>query len=123
MAAEFKNVAKDHAQVGSQNSVVYGPVSSYVAGQQGPDATLLLDQLAELRQAVVAAQQRGELTAEESASAQAELDVARSEVDAAASGRRDGLWASLGRLLAPLARAVDLLSKLAQIAQAVQGLR
>ena len=124
MAAEFTNIAKDQATVGIQASVVHGPVT---VRQQTPvapvDAKALLDQIADLRRAIAEAQHRHELTAEEGAAAEAELDVARTEVAAAVEGHREGLVASLRRLAMPLAGAIDLLSKLAQIIKVVQGLR
>ncbi|HXW45979.1 MAG TPA: hypothetical protein VEL03_14390 [Streptosporangiaceae bacterium] len=124
MAAEFKNIAKDNARVGSQISVANAPVSVHAPmPAESIDGKFLLDQIDDLRRAVVAARHANALTEQESAAAQEELDVASAQVGAAVEGHRDGLLASLRRLASHLVGAVDLASKLAEIVQAVKGMR
>jgi adenosylhomocysteine nucleosidase len=126
MGGEHRNVAKGHAKVGIQAGEVRGSV--HISGDLNQadgslDAKAILHEIADLRSAIFAAQQNFVITAEAGATAQSDLDVACTFVTEAAAGKRGNLLTSLKRLEIPLAGAVDLLTKLATIMQAIKGAR
>jgi hypothetical protein len=90
MTSEYSNRADRGAHVGIQVGNVQGNVNQYNGPvQHSADddlRKLLMDHIAELRQAIIAAQQREELSASASEAAQRELDTAVTEVPAAVHG-------------------------------------
>lgn len=125
--AKYKNRASGNAQVGMMIGHVEGVVQNVggASRQAGGelDSDLLLSKIAELRGDIVALQQRNVLALAAASAAQRELDTAEGTIEAAAYGDTAGLLASLKRLRKPLAGAVDLLAKIADIAAVVKGLR
>lgn len=127
MAADFDNRAGRDINIGAQISNPRAPVRVVVGGDlheasaaYGSELRSLID---ELRRAISAAQDRAEISSEVGANAQYELEIAADEVEATISGDSSGFVASLKRLRALLAGAIDLLAKVAAIASAVQGHR
>lgn len=115
------------ARVGMQIGIVRGDVAYH----EGPAAQgaghedlagKLAEQIAALREAVQAALQREELTAEAAQAAQLELDAAVSEVPAAAQGDSRGLIDRLHRVGEVLSGGLKVLAQLAAVIAAVKGI-
>lgn len=88
------------------------------------DRELILSQLAELRQALIAAQRQQQLDEKPAALAHTELDAACAGLGSSATEEDRGrLLDRLHRLYEPLAGATDVLAKLASVIQAIRGFR
>ncbi len=115
------------ARVGMQIGIVQGDVV-YHEGPAAPGtgredlADKLAEQIAALREAVQAALQREELTAEAAQAAQLELDAAAGEVPAAAQGDCRGLIDRLHRVGEVLSGGLKVLAQLAAVIAAVKGI-
>ena len=123
---QVSNNANAGARVGIQIGVVHGTVTYH----EGPSASAFdserADELAAhleaLRQAVQAALEREELTAEAAEAAQLELDAAAGEIPAAACGDSRGLTDRLHRVREVLTGGLKVLAELATVVAAVKGM-
>lgn len=125
--AKYENRADGNARVGMMIGRVGGSVYSTQRESRLDvshiDRDLLMGRIAELRRDVTALQESNLLALEDASAAQYQLDMAEGTVEAAVNGDTAGLIGSLRRLRKPLAGAVDMLAKIADIVAAVKGIR
>jgi hypothetical protein len=115
--------AASGARVGMQIGIVHGNVVHHEGPVVSGDiADRLAEQIEVLREAVQAALQREELTAEAAQIAQLELDAAAREVPAAAEGDSRGLIDRLHRVGEVLSGGLKVLAQLAAVVAAVKGI-
>jgi hypothetical protein len=117
--------AASGARVGMQIGIVHGNVVHHegpAATASGEIADRLAEQIEALREAVQAALQHEELTAETAQMVQLELDAAAREVPAAVQGDSRGLIDRLHRAGEMLSGGLKVLAQLAAVVAAVKGI-
>jgi hypothetical protein len=130
MTSQYSSNSADHgANVGIQVGFMSGGninqemTNTPAETMPGAEISLVLSaQIAELRQAVLTALQRAELTETAASAAQAELDVAAREIADAARGQTQRLMASLDRVRAVLSSGLNVLASLATVVATVKGI-
>lgn len=124
MTAEQKssNEASGHAQVGMQIGFLTGDVNPVRHAAADDIARDLTARIEELRDAVRAALERAELSAEDAATADYELAAAADLVPDAARGDRRELMDRLRRVGEVLQKGLKVLAQLADVVATVKGM-